>query len=41
MIKEISYAVAEKGLDEVQGKWLEKSGDWKTERVSEVNEHAG
>jgi hypothetical protein len=24
--------VAEKGLDEVQVKWLEKSGDWKTEK---------
>ena len=31
--KEIYYAVAEKGSDEAPGKWLEKSGDWKTEKL--------
>jgi len=39
--KEIYYAMAEKGLDEVQWKWLEKIGDWKTEKVIEVNEQTG
>ena len=39
-IKEICDAVAEKGLGEVQGKLIEKSGDWKSEQISEVNEQA-
>jgi len=39
--REIYYAMSEKGLDEIQGKWLEKIGDWKTEKVIEVNEQAG
>jgi hypothetical protein len=39
-IKEICDAVAEKGLGEVQRKLIEKSGDWKSEQISEVNEQA-